>query len=378
MSDSIAERFRRFHERLGKPLFAPDFLDSLARVAADAESCLGDRVLALAKLRAWGNQNEYAIRIESDGTAQTLTQQDFAWDLAWLETGIRWEWLDAPPSTRAAETARLGVKPIDKTSLSRAVRLNELRGTISKAPGRQIEPVVSPNLVRSFERRLDRSREFQEFLEVFKVEHSGEFEELEPATRLAALRSVFPDEYLSSASLDAVDQGLTSLLCGDYDPESFVAFVAARQRKGRISAGLVFDLEKGLPCDFVHKVREEAAVVRAVAVAEEREHRQREQQWAEFEVERLKAALTDPFSPPSDIACARTRPELAHFDATDADRRNAFDRRVTDALDGLGRSGSADYRAECAALLARAAEIDPLRLSELKAVPKRERARWLT
>jgi hypothetical protein len=151
-------RFRRFHKRVseaagcsGKLPFAPDFFDSLARVMAGPGD-LDERTLAWSKYFAWGNYNEFAIRIEGSGKELRLTQSDCAWDLAWLETGIRVQWLDAPPHIRDAELSRLGIKPIDKSLVSRAFASNETRGTILRSSptdrrystARTIEPAVSP------------------------------------------------------------------------------------------------------------------------------------------------------------------------------------------------------------------------------------------
>ncbi len=189
------KRFRRFHERVsgaagytGKErlLFAPDFFDSLARVMA-VPGDLVERSLAWSKYFAWGNHSEFAIRIEGDGKEIRLTQTDCAWDLAWLETGIRVEWLDAPPHIRDAELSRLGIKPIDKSLVSKAFTFNEKRGTILSSPSRDrrystartIEPAVSPRTPLPV--RVDASQEFHEFQEWFKVEHSREFHEREAA-----------------------------------------------------------------------------------------------------------------------------------------------------------------------------------------------------
>jgi hypothetical protein len=193
--NSKEKRFRRFHERVSEAagytgkqrlLFAPDFFDSLARVMA-APGNLDERTLAWSKYFAWGNYNEFAIRIEGDGRDLRLTQTDCGWDLAWLETGIRVEWLDAPPHIRDAELSRLGIKSIDKSLVSKAFTSNETRGTIVPSPptdrrystARTIEPAVSPAAPRPV--KVDDSQEFHEFQEWFKVEHSKDFREREVA-----------------------------------------------------------------------------------------------------------------------------------------------------------------------------------------------------
>jgi hypothetical protein len=104
-----------------------------------------------------------------------------------MEKGIRIEWLDAPTHVRGAEVSRLGIKPIDKSLVSKAFASNEKRATIVPSPpadrrystARTIEPAVSQCAPRPV--KMDDSQEFHEFQEWFKVEHSREFHEREVA-----------------------------------------------------------------------------------------------------------------------------------------------------------------------------------------------------
>jgi hypothetical protein len=79
---------------------------------------------------------------------------------------------------------------------------------------------------------------------------------LEPVPpRLAALRAVFPSEFLSDQKLEWVDRQVVSLLGDGYSRSDLVRYVSARQRPGaRIRAGLVFDWEHGIAREFCHKV----------------------------------------------------------------------------------------------------------------------------
>ena len=74
--------------------------------------------------------------------------------------------------------------------------------------------------------------------------------EPETGARLAALRSVFPNEYLASASLDAVDRHLAAALCDDYDPEGFVARLTVGCRR---SGGCWFSARPGVVADRRNK-----------------------------------------------------------------------------------------------------------------------------
>ena len=92
---------------------------------------------------------------------------------------------------------------------------------------------------------------------------------------------------------------------------------------------------------------------------------------AELAKDDARRTLTDPFSAADAITDARTiEPD---WQPTDEARRDAFDRRVTTALDGYDR-GSPSFREECAALLQRAKELDPDRLRELQVHRKHNKA----
>jgi hypothetical protein len=119
------------------------------------------------------------------------------------------------------------------------------------------------------------------------------------------------------------------------------------------------------------KIAEDAAALwlkeepirRVQAEGAERERREAEMRMAEYAKEDAQGVLADPFSTADAITNAR-RVE-PHWQPTPEARRQAFDRRVTNALHGYER-GSPSFRQECAALLQRASELDPNRLTELR------------
>ena len=189
--DSREKRFKAYYTRIGRPPYAPDYLDNLLTVMADPGGCTHHRVLAWAIYRAPGNQNEFAIYLGTDREGRSeeilLSQTDCALDLAWLEAGYPPEWLDAPRPVWQAEVARRGVQPLDKSVISRAVAYNRNRGTMAPRDGQKLVPAVATDpakVARSrelFRSHKDRSAEFSAFMERWKVAHSRESEELEGA-----------------------------------------------------------------------------------------------------------------------------------------------------------------------------------------------------
>jgi hypothetical protein len=189
--DSREKRFKAYYARIGKPSYAPDYLDNLLTVMADPGGCADHRVLAWVVYRAPGNQKEFAIYLGTGlhGRAEEilLTQADCALDLAWLEAGYPPEWLDAPRPVWHTEVSRRGVQPLDKSIISRAVAYNRNRGTMAPRDGQKLAPAVSTDPAKvalfrqPFRSHKQRSAEFSGFMERWKVAHSKESEELEGA-----------------------------------------------------------------------------------------------------------------------------------------------------------------------------------------------------
>lgn len=185
-------RIAKFHKRVseaagcrnGETLpYAPDFLDSLVRRMSTRGGDLVERTFAWMVYRASGNQSEYAIHIygvKGEAPVETaLRQRDCALELAWLESGHRAEWLDAPLAMLRSEAARRGVIPIDKTLISDGFTENRERGTIASDTGYYLVLIPSPKVADSTEhpRRKGESREYQDFCAKWKVAHAAECEE---------------------------------------------------------------------------------------------------------------------------------------------------------------------------------------------------------
>lgn len=206
--DGKKDRFIRFHDELGRPEFAPEFFDSLVAVMADGESCLGERVFAWSRYRAWGNSKKHAIHIYAKKTetpAETrLGQADCAMELAWLEAGNRAEWLDAPLKILQKEMERCGIKPVaHKTVVSRAFQFNVRRDTIAPDTGWKIEPVVSPSCEK-ISTKVAAARNFEKFRAWRKVARPSNFEEWEVAReRYEYQRKVERAEYFEWLELQA-------------------------------------------------------------------------------------------------------------------------------------------------------------------------------
>jgi hypothetical protein len=184
-------RIARFHKRVSEAAgyengatlpYAPDFLDSIVcRMARSGD--LVERTFAWMLYRASGNQSETAIHIycvKGEAPVETpLRQRDCALELAWLESGHRAEWLDAPLTMFRTEAARRGVVPIDKTLICDGFTENRERGTIASGTGYHLVLIPSPKVADSTEhcRRKGESREYQDFCARWKVTHSAECEE---------------------------------------------------------------------------------------------------------------------------------------------------------------------------------------------------------
>jgi len=156
--DSREKRFKAYFTRIGRPPYAPDYLENLLTVMADPSGCAQHRVLAWAIYRAPGNQNEFAIYLGTDREGRSeeilLSQTDCALDLAWLEAGYPPEWLDAPRPVWHAAVSRRGVQPLDKSAVSpRRIRSsgscagNSIRPNGSSARSRRCEKRKRSTLV---------------------------------------------------------------------------------------------------------------------------------------------------------------------------------------------------------------------------------------
>lgn len=193
-----------------------------------------------------------------------------------------------------------------------------------------------------------------------------------PTPKLAGLRNLFPDDFMPSDSLHALDAHFVLHLGPDYDRQSYVDFVKRRQDKGirksgKIRTGLVFEYQTGLPHDFIEWYKGQAETNRLEAEDEERRQRQAEEARELAETTHVLRVLTNPFSPPADIAEAKAHPAGAHFQPDPAMVQIAFDNEVTVALDGLNRGCAAEWMDNYNDVLRRAAELDPDRLKELRA-----------
>jgi hypothetical protein len=133
--------------------------------------------------RASGNQSEKAIHIyavKGEAPVETaLRQRDCALELAWLQSGHRPEWLDAPLAMFRVEAARRAVVPIDKTLICDGFTENRKRGTVASGTGYCLVLIPSPKVADSTEhrRRKGESSDYQDFCAKWKVAHSTEYEE---------------------------------------------------------------------------------------------------------------------------------------------------------------------------------------------------------
>jgi hypothetical protein len=97
------------------------------------------------------------------------------------------------------------------------------------------------------------------------------------AARLAPVRKLFPPGvYITDKALNRLHAHLTTVL-GDYDAQAFLDLVQKRQESGnRIGTGLLFDLDHGLPHDFIERVRADRASAAAAAAETDDERKDRE------------------------------------------------------------------------------------------------------
>jgi len=168
--------------------YAPDFLDSLVRrMAISAPGDSAERCLAWLIYRANGNQSLKAIHLYSHNgeppVETELEQKDCALELAWVEAGHRVEWLDAPLKLFREEAASRGVKPIDKSTVSRGFQFNRDRGSIESGTGFSLVYVPAPDATRfsdareSCRRKGENVQNTTKFTEWAKFSYAREFQE---------------------------------------------------------------------------------------------------------------------------------------------------------------------------------------------------------
>ena len=168
--------------------YAPDFLDSLVRrMAIPVPGEIAERCLAWLIYRAGGNQSLKAIHLYSEKgetpIETELWQSDCALDLAWLEAGYRAEWLDAPRDMFQAEAKRRGVKPIDKSVVSRGFQFNRLRGSMECETGYALVYVPAPDPTsfsgarETCRRKGESLHKTKHFTEWARFSYAREFEE---------------------------------------------------------------------------------------------------------------------------------------------------------------------------------------------------------
>jgi hypothetical protein len=172
--------------------YAPDFLDSLVRrMAIPVPGETAERCLAWLIYRANGNQSLKAIHLYSKNgeppVETDLGQKDCALELAWVEGGHRVEWLDAPRDKFEAEAKRRGVKPIDKSVVSRGFQFNRDRGSMEGGTGFSLVYVPAPDATRfsyareSCRRKGENVQNLTKILTWAKVSYATEFHEFEVA-----------------------------------------------------------------------------------------------------------------------------------------------------------------------------------------------------
>ena len=127
--------------------FTKDFNSSLDAVMRDELSTAAQRVLAWAKRRAWGN---FSLHCKGE---------------------------DGKPAYQADCAQELG---IDKTTVSKTITYYEQRGYI-RTEGRLIYPVLEPQPTTPPPEKVGDSPNFSEFLKLWKVANSPNFQALEEA-----------------------------------------------------------------------------------------------------------------------------------------------------------------------------------------------------
>jgi hypothetical protein len=202
--------------------YAPDFLDSLVRRMAIAGDS-AERCLAWLIYRANGNQSLKAIHIYSkkgEVPLETeLEQKDCALELAWVEAGHRVEWLDAPLELFRKEAALRGVKPLDKSTVSRGFQFNRDRGSMESGTGFALVYVPAPDPTRFSDVRESRQvntlplHRTARFTEWAKISYAREFKEWQVAhvRELELLRFLTAEYKKANGSRAPETNGHTSL-----------------------------------------------------------------------------------------------------------------------------------------------------------------------
>ena len=168
--------------------YAPDFLDALVRrMAIPVPGETAERCLAWLMYRAGGNQSLKAIHLYSKNgeppTETELWQSDCALELAWVEAGHRAEWLDAPRDLFQTEAKRRGVKPVDKSVVSRGFQFNRLRGSMECETGYALVYVPAPDPTsfsgarETCRRKGESLHKTKHFTEWARFSYAREFEE---------------------------------------------------------------------------------------------------------------------------------------------------------------------------------------------------------
>lgn len=176
-AEASAEWERETHQVLFSKVFNT-FLEAIMR---DTLESLGVRFLAWLERYSWGSYSLYAIGEDGMPKYQVDCLRD------------------------------LGLDPkASKSRLSHVVHYYQQRGYLSSAHGKKLVLLVSPVLAGLTPREV-RGKEYQLFLEEWKVAHSTEWEDLEVArTTVRRIGKVIMADYKKSR--DADKQARTSLL----------------------------------------------------------------------------------------------------------------------------------------------------------------------
>ena len=288
------ERFKTFHAELGNPDYLPDFNASVDAVIGDKRiGSLALRCLEVWKQQAWANQSKLAVH---DGTHTPFNGSDCARRLGVapqrvadcdqylidnfllrVEGSRHYPVVDpaverakfpgphvsSSPNLRQFTEGWFDAHPEESKQYKEAVRtLSQIKNQIrsefraaSRASGGDRKAADTPGDSPSGEfntegpekvtqrvRKNDHPT-FNSLKQSIKGMHAGQVH------RLNALREFF-DETITDQSLDRLDEHLKDQLGQDYEVAHLVHLVAQRRRKGRIGAGLLLNLEKGIPHDF--------------------------------------------------------------------------------------------------------------------------------
>jgi hypothetical protein len=113
-------------------------------------------------------------------------------------------------------------------------------------------------------------------------------------------------------------------------------------------------------------IRETAARNRALAEAEARWEREAAEIAEREEITLVQEILTNPLSPPDEVAEARAHPAATGFRPDPEWARALFDHEVIRALADIARGCLPEWRNRCEELLQRAEGLDAERVKELR------------